>query len=296
MINEEKKQQIAKRAALYVQRYPSQNMAANSLKGISAATLSNIINGKWERISDEMWLRLDSQLVSHEGWQIFSTCAYRDMTLYLSDAQGHSSVMWVTAPAGTGKSTAAASYAALHPHVYRLTCASDMNRTDFVHELARQVGVRTAGMSVREAFSEILRHLVTLEQPLLIFDEADKLADSVMYYFIAIYNALEERCGIVFLSTAAIKKRIRNGIMRDKKGYDELESRIGRRFVDLSPVYAKEVEQICYANGLQDRAAIERVKADAAQYGNDLRRVKRKVEAELSKLGLESGKQEEEEA
>ena len=111
MINEEKKQQIAKRAALYVQRYPSQNMAANSLKGISAATLSNIINGKWERISDEMWLRLDSQLVSHEGWQIFSTCAYRDMTLYLSDAQGHSSVMWVTAPAGTGKSTAAASYA-----------------------------------------------------------------------------------------------------------------------------------------------------------------------------------------
>jgi len=297
MIIEGKKTQIRDRVALYVQRYPSQNMAANSLKGISAATLSNILNGKWDKISEEMWLRLDAQIVKHEGWQIFSTCAYRDMTLYLGDSQAQSSVMWVTAPAGTGKSTAAASYAALNPHVYRLTCASDMTRTDFVHELARQVGVRTSGMSVREAFSEILRHLVTLDKPLLIFDEADKLADSVMYYFISIYNALEDRCGIVFLSTAAIKKRIRHGIERDKKGYDELESRVGRRFVDLSPVYAKEVEQICYANGLQDRNAINRVKSDAAEYGNDLRRVKRAVHRELRRLGLSGDdNQEQEEA
>lgn len=295
MITDEKKSKIRERAALYVQRYPSQNMAANSLKGISAATLSNIINGKWNGISEEMWLRLESQLVKNEGWQIYATRAYRDMTLFLGDSQAESSVMWITAPAGTGKSTAAASYAALNPHVYRLTCASDMTRTDFVHELARQIGVRTAGMSVREAFQATLKHLVTLERPLLIFDEADKLSDSVIYYFISIYNALEDRCGIVFLSTAAIKKRIRLGIARDKKGYDELESRIGRRFVDLSAVNAQEVEQICYANGLQDRSAIQNVKADAAQYWNDLRRVKRAVHRELRRLGLKAGEQNAEE-
>ena len=295
MITDEKKSKIRERAALYVQRYPSQNMAANSLKGISAATLSNIINGKWNGISEEMWLRLESQLVKNEGWQIYATRAYRDMTLFLGDSQAESSVMWITAPAGTGKSTAAASYAALNPHVYRLTCASDMTRTDFVHELARQIGVRTAGMSVREAFQATLKHLVTLERPLLIFDEADKLSDSVIYYFISIYNALEDRCVIVFLSTAAIKKRIRLGIARDKKGYDELESRIGRRFVDLSAVNAQEVEQICYANGLQDRSAIQNVKADAAQYWNDLRRVKRAVHRELRRLGLKAGDQNAEE-
>lgn len=295
MITDDKKSKLRERAALYVQRYPSQNMAANSLKGISAATLSNIINGKWNGISEEMWLRLESQLVKNEGWQIYATRAYRDMTLFLGDSQAESSVMWITAPAGTGKSTAAASYAALNPHVYRLTCASDMTRTDFVHELARQIGVRTAGMSVREAFQATLKHLVTLERPLLIFDEADKLSDSVIYYFISIYNALEDRCGIVFLSTAAIKKRIRLGIARDKKGYDELESRIGRRFVDLSAVNAQEVEQICYANGLQDRSAIQNVKADAAQYWNDLRRVKRAVHRELRRLGLKPGDQNAEE-
>lgn len=283
-----KKTEIRNRLAKYCQRYPSNNMAAASLKDISAATISNILNEKWNSISDVMWKRLESQLVKNEGWQIFSTGAYQDMTLYLQYCQNNSSVMWVAAPAGIGKSTASASYAALHRNVFRLTCAPDMTRADFVHELAGQVGVRTNGMSVRGAFSEILRHIVTLEKPLLVFDEADKLADSVMFYFISIYNALEDRCGIVFLSTAAIKKRITNGVLRDKKGYDEIESRICRRYVNLTPVSAGEIEQICLANGLQDPAAIGRVKADVRAFGNDLRRVKQSVRRELQQIKKES--------
>ena len=287
-MDENKKTEVRNRLAKYCQRYPSNNMAAASLKNISSATISNILNGKWNNISEDMWKRLESQLVKNEGWQIFSTGAYQDMTLYLSFAQQHGSVMWVAAPAGIGKSTAAASYAALHRNVFRLTCAPDMTRSDFVHELAGQVGVRTNGMSIRAAFNEILRHVVTLDRPLLVFDEADKLADSVMFYFISIYNALEDRCGIVFLSTAAIKKRITNGVLRDKKGYDEIESRICRRYVDLSPVTAGEIEQICLANGLQDAAAISRVKNDVKAYGNDLRRVKQSVNRELLKAQKES--------
>lgn len=287
MITEQQKTKTRDRLARYVQRYPSQNMAAVSLKGISAATVSNILSGKWKNISEDMWQRLESQLIKNEGWQIFSTAAYRDMTFFLADAQDQSSVMWVAAPAGIGKSTAAASYAALNRNVYRLTCATDMTKSDFVHELAAQIGVRTAGMSIREAFQEILRHVVTLERPLLIFDEADKLADSVMYYFISIYNALEDRCGIVFLSTSYIKKRIRNGVMKDKKGYDEIESRICRRYVDLTPVSAAEIEQICLVNGLSDAAAVGRVRTEARECGNDLRRVKRSVHKELRRLQLE---------
>lgn len=287
MNTEQQKTKTRDRLARYVQRYPSQNMAAVSLKGISAATVSNILSGKWKNISEDMWQRLESQLIKNEGWQIFSTAAYRDMTFFLADAQEQSSVMWVAAPAGIGKSTAAASYAALNRNVYRLTCATDMTKSDFVHELAAQIGVRTAGMSIREAFQEILRHVVTLERPLLIFDEADKLADSVMYYFISIYNALEDRCGIVFLSTSYIKKRIRNGVMKDKKGYDEIESRICRRYVDLTPVSAAEIEQICLVNGLSDAAAVGRVRTEARECGNDLRRVKRSVHKELRRLQLE---------
>ncbi len=277
------KLEIRDKLAKYCQRYPSNNMAAASLKNVSAATLSNILTRKWEKISDDMWKRLEAQLTRNDDWRIFSTAAYQDVTVYLSYAQEQSSVMWVVAPAGIGKSTAASSYTATHRNVYRLTCATDMTRSDFVRELAAQIGVRTNGMSLRESFNELLRQVVTLDKPLLVFDEADKLADSVMYYFISIYNALEGRCGIVFLSTPAIKKRITNGVMRDKKGYDEIESRICRRYIDVTPVTASEIEQICLVNNLSDANAITRVKNDVKAYGNDLRRVKQSVKRELAR-------------
>ena len=289
MYSEEQKQKTRDRLARYVQRYPSLNMASASLKDISSATVSNILSGKWSLISDKMWQRLDAQLVRNDGWQIYATKAYQDMDLYLRISQEESRVMWIAAPAGIGKSTAAGSYAALHKNVFRMTCSSDMNKTDFVQELAALVGVRTGGLSVRAAFGEILRHLVTIDHPLLVFDEADKLPDSVMYYFISIYNALEDRCGIVFLSTNYIRQRIRRGVERGKKGYDELESRICRSYVDLTPVSAGEVEQICLANGLQAREGIARVKNEGGRYGNDLRRVKSVVRTELRRLDLFSG-------
>ena len=277
------KLEIRDKLAKYCQRYPSNNMAAASLKNVSAATLSNILTRKWEKISDDMWKRLEAQLTRSDDWRIFSTAAYQDVTVYLDYAQEQSSVMWVVAPAGIGKSTAASSYTATHRNVYRLTCATDMTRSDFVRELAAQIGVRTNGMSLRESFNELLRQVVTLDKPLLVFDEADKLADSVMYYFISIYNALEGRCGIVFLSTPAIKKRITNGVMRDKKGYDEIESRICRRYIDVTPVTASEIEQICLVNNLSDANAITRVKNDVKAHGNDLRRVKQSVKRELAR-------------
>lgn len=56
------KDSIRVKLAEYVGRYPSQNRAAASLNGISAPTLSAILNGKWELISDDMWRNIMSQI------------------------------------------------------------------------------------------------------------------------------------------------------------------------------------------------------------------------------------------
>lgn len=64
-----------------------------------------------------------------------------------------------------------------------------------------------------------------LNNPLIIFDEGDKLTDSVFNYFISIYNRLEGHSGIVFFSTDYIKRRMENGLRYNKKGYKEINSR-----------------------------------------------------------------------
>lgn len=286
MVTLQQKELIRGKLEEYVRRYPSQNKAVNSLKGTSSGTVSSILNGKWDSISDDMWMKIQSQLDMSGGWRLCGTSAYNSLMLYMKDAKDESNVMWVVGPAGIGKSTAAGEFSKSNRNVFLLTCSEDMHKSDFVKELAAKIGVRATGMTVRETLAAVIDSLVRMESPLLIFDEGDKLTDSVLYYYISLYNALEDKCGMVFLSTNYIRERMRKGLGRAKKGYDELDSRICRRFVQLDLVSGDEVEAICIANGLSDKAAIRTVRKEAAECGNDLRRVKKSVHKELKKLSL----------
>jgi len=121
---------------------------------------------------------------------------------------------------------------------------------------------------------EAIRQLKRREGVLIVLDEADKLSDQVLHFFITIYNKLEDTVGIVLCATQYLKKRIERGAMNNRKGYKEIYSRIGRKFVPMPVVNRGDVKAVCMANGLEDRREIERIIEDS---DNDLRRVKRLV-------------------
>ena len=84
--------------------------------------------------------------------------------------------------------------------------------------------------------SEVVTRLRSQSAPLLILDEADKLSDQVLFFFITIYNQLEDECGIVLQATNHLEKRLRRGIKLNKKGYNEIWSRMGRKCIPLHGV------------------------------------------------------------
>ncbi|MCB6714529.1 AAA family ATPase [Bacteroides xylanisolvens] len=275
-ITMKEKNAISERLRTYVAKYPSQTKAAGSLKGVSVGTVSNILNGRFENISDEMFRNVASQVggMGTPGWQIVETGAYQEITEVLSDAQRWRSVRWVTGEAGCGKSTTARVYLQDHKEVFYILCSEDMKKGDFVREIARTVGIRTEGCNIREVWGLILDDIIQMDAPLLVFDEADKLTEPVFHYFISLYNKLEEKCGVVFLSTDYIVKRISNGLKYQKPGYKEFFSRIGRKFFTLEPTDQNDVYIICTANGLTSRQDIDVVMKEAATCDYDLRRVK----------------------
>ncbi len=285
----EEKRGIQRMLADYAAGYASQAKAANSLQGVtSPGTFNAVINGKFDRISDDMFLRIRAAVGGGrtEGWQLCRTSAYKDVETLLADAQQYQNVSWIVAPAGIGKTTAAFQYAREHRNVFVLGCSEDMHKADFIEELAKRIGIRNEGLTVRATLNRIVDELVKMQRPLLVFDEGDKLTDSVMYYFISLYNALEDKCGIVFLSTPFIQKRMANGLKLDRKGYEELYSRIGRKFVPLSEVTEFEVNAICRSNGLQDEKAIASVVRESGTLREkkveyDLRRVKKSIHKQL---------------
>lgn len=275
----EQKNEIRTLLQEYVSRFPSQNRAANSLVDVSAGTVSTIINGKYDTISDEMFLKIKSQIAPRKAddWQLCETMLYKELNTLLEDAQLYQNVAWAVSPAGSGKSTTANDYAARHENAFVISCSEDMKRGDFIRELARVIGVNVSDMSLRIALERVTKYLLTLENPLLIFDEGDKIPDVVFYYFITIYNRLEGHCGIIFMSTNFIKRRMEVGLSYNKKGYDEIHSRICRKFIDLTPANSYEVAAVARANGISDEKVIKAVVKDAATCNFDMRRVRREV-------------------
>ena len=106
----------------------------------------------------------------------------------------------------------------------------------------------------------------------VVLDEADKLSDQVLYFFISLYNQLEGQCGLVLCATNFLEKRITRGVRFNRRGYQEIYSRIGRKFVKLQVVNDEDIAAVCRANGVTSAADIGTIIKDS---DNDLRRVKR---------------------
>lgn len=270
------KQQISGKLAEYCELKGSQNKAARSLNEVSSATISQILSGSWDLISDDMWRSVAAQIgYDRRRWTVVETRGYNKMCRILSDAQGNALVLAVCGDAGSGKTEAVRNYAAGNRNVYHLCCSEYWNRKQFMVEMLQALGMESSG-TVSEMMYDIVLSLKRKESPLVILDEADKLSDQVLYFFISLYNKLEDRCGIVLASTDFLAKRIKKGVRTNRKGYKEIFSRIGRKFIGLPLANGSDVAAICVANGVDNKADISRI-TDESEC--DLRRVKRLVYA-----------------
>lgn len=277
MITNEEKEMIRVRLGEYCEMKGSQKRAATSLVGVSPATVTQIVTGKWELINEKMWRSIAAQIgVKQTRWNIVETRNYRALSEIFADAQENALVLAVCGEAGTGKSLTAAHYGAENPNVYVLACSEYWNRKTFLRELLRVMGKNPAGDTVGDMVDDVVMELKRRENPLIILDEADKLSDQVMFFFITFYNKLEDYCGIVLMATDYLEKKVRRGLRLNKKGYKEIYSRIGRRFMAMPGLSETDISDVCRANGVEGLREIDTVKKDCE---GDLRRVKRKCHA-----------------
>lgn len=275
----EYKQQICEQLRAYVEQKGSGNKAAASMNGVSSATVSKVLSGKWDTISDDMWRSIAAQCGHKaEGWQLVETRAYKAMTFTLENAQRDSLVMAVIGEAGSGKTEAIKNYAAGGRNVYHLVCSEYWNRRTFMAKVLQSMGEIYSGTTVADMMDAIVDTLKRKESPLIVLDEADKLSDQVLYFFISIYNQLEGRCGIIMTATRYLRARIEKGLRLNRKGYAEIYSRIGRKFVELPLHNSEDVAAVCAANGVTDPKTINSIIDEA---DGDLRRVKRSVWAKV---------------
>ena len=88
-MTQQEKDTIREALRVYAAKYSSQKKAAASLNGVSAGTLSAVINGKYENISDDMFRNIIAQITpaaAATGWQLVETNSFQEIWYALSDA------------------------------------------------------------------------------------------------------------------------------------------------------------------------------------------------------------------
>lgn len=298
MITEAKKKEVI--AALHREKVllGSMNKVAAKL-AISSATISaNILNpDNWDKVSPTMWADIAAKLgvsLVDRTWNIVPTHNLKMVHAVLSDSQNEGLFMAISEKAGSGKTAAISDYARNNGAVYVLQC-EEWSRKAFLTRLATAVGITVGRYDTAESMAEsVVRFFKQRAKeclPLVILDEADKLRPSALRFIIPLYNRLEDEIGLVACGTDNLEKEIKRGVASAAKGYDEIDSRLGRSFVHLVGVSLTDVTLICRANGVHETDRIARIWADSEpvhkQFGGkyievvtDMRAIKRKIKRE----------------
>lgn len=272
----ETKIEIQRLLKIYISQYPSQSAAVKKLKSVSEATVIQILKDNWDLISVEMWTRVGKQVGwnAKGDWTMVDTKDYDKVCRFLADAQAEQNVYAICAPEGSGKTSSVRHYASTYQQVFHVVCAEYFNMKYLLRKMLEAMSIESASMTVPEMMETVVDAVNRMSNVLFVWDEFDKLKDPVIYFFITLYNELEDKCGMVVMGTPFLEARIKKGVRLNKKGFREIYSRIGRKYIYLNGTSKAEVKAICEANGIADPADIAEAFND---YEGDLRRLKKKI-------------------
>jgi hypothetical protein len=272
---------------------------------VSPATISQMVNGNHELIKPEMWLKVGFALgYDQTEWQVAETMGYKKVANICNDAKNEAFFMILSSPAGMGKTEPLKTYHELNAEndVFYIKCREWAKR-EFLVELCRSLGIDSSkyyvhvdklGAKVSEFFNQRKGR-----KPLLIVDDAGKLKDSAIRWFIHLFDENEDEMGCLIAGTEYLEKRIRDGVRLKKLGFDEIESRFGRTYLGLIGTTQRDAQLICSANGIHGTALQNQLyeeckpikKVVKTKDGNqpievieDLRRLKRVIKREKLKL------------
>lgn len=292
------KNQIASLVRAKSEQLGSQRAVAQRVS-VSAAIISQILNKNWDLISDELWIRVGAELgYTVSDWKLVpGTYNMRVVEGTFMDAKRYSMFMCVSHKAGGGKTAAAKLFLDKYyqKQVFYIHCR-EWTVKQFLAELCRTLGIsQPHGVTAADDYMKLIIDFFIVraeKKPLLIIDEADKLKGSAMRQLIPLYNATEDKLGVVLMGTEHLEVIIKRGVQFNQKGFDEIDSRLGRKYIKLFGATKKDVEKICIANGITNKKKQTAIWQECepkqahinGQFRNvieDMRRLKRVIQREL---------------
>jgi hypothetical protein len=287
-LNSNHKQEIVRLIDTKKVQLGSYGKVADACGVRTTKTISNdMIKPKnWESVSDKMWVQVGTALgyKFSERWVTVETRNLQVVCEVLRTSQKFGDMKCISHPAGGGKTEACEYYASDDEDgsVFLFKCEKWSHR-EFILRLAKSIGIDVE--NERNLYALADRVIAFFKQkrvvcnPILIIDQADKLANRSLGFLIQFYNELKNECGCVLVGTDHLAKKIKAGVKRNLESFDELDDRLGRNYVGLIGYNKADVMAICKANGVNDtteqEAIFDGLHPEQVQAGNKYVRVVR---------------------
>ncbi|MGB0870340.1 MAG: AAA family ATPase [Flavobacteriales bacterium] len=230
----------------------SKNNLAKKL-GVSSATLSNIENEHWERLNDDMLLRIWNMIKVKE-WNLIETYNFQKIINTCDLARERSRMIGVIGYTGAGKTTALKRYYNNHENTYYISCKKSMSAKQFLISIAQDMGISTSG-TVYEIMMRIIKKFNKQNKPLLIIDESGKCPQKIMSYIHDIRNDTEGNLGVVLSGVEYFKTNLETAVTRNKEGMPEFYDRVSA-WETLEKPRKDEIVMICKENYIDDEEVI----------------------------------------
>lgn len=236
--------------------------------GVSEGTISQLRGGSYLAEGDDMILKIALALgydFEDGSWKIATDITdFRIIREVLDDAKHESMFIGVSDNAGCGKTATADTYLNWYKKqgVFKVNCKEWAERA-FLTNLAIEIGAElpkgyASVNDLIECISMATKRMAHLK-PIYIIDQANSLRSSALCSLIHLFNECEDILGLVIFGTENLEKEIKRGVKLNKKGYDELDSRFGRKYIHTFGTTLADCRKICEVNGITDKAMQEEI-------------------------------------
>lgn len=265
------------------ENYPSDAKHAAAL-GINTAVYSAVKNGQTDKVlSDASWIaiarRLDVELRSKIEWKAAKTPTYLYIMAQLEFSQNSCTSGILCDIPNIGKTFTARLYASSHKNAVYIDCSQVKTKLKLIRKIAKEFGVNSNGR-YSDVYDDLVFYLRSIDQPLIILDEAGDLQYEAFLELKALWNATERCCAWYMMGADGLKEKINRSIECKKVGYTEMLSRYGDRYSKVTPDDGKEREKF-----LREQAHIV-AKLNAPE-GTDVKAIVLKTQGGLRRVYTE---------
>ena len=167
------------------------------------------------------------------------TATFKYIWAQLTACQGSSLSAIMCDMPNIGKTFTAREYVKQHRNAIYVDCSQVKTKRALVRKIAKEFGVSANG-TFGDIYEDLVFYIRTVENPLIVLDEAGDLAYEAFLELKALWNATERCCAWYMMGADGLKAKIDRSVEGKKVGYAEMLSRYGDRFCKVTPDDGKE--------------------------------------------------------